>query len=511
MDQFDGASLPGTEGGFFGTFSPDGRWVVYSTTQSKIKKVQVGGGASITVCDGNTSQGAAWGPDDTILYSGGRGLWRVPAGGGAPEAVTTVDVKAGETAHSHPQFLPNGRVLFTIATAGDTYKIASLDLARKSYQVIVPSAGVRARYVPSGHLVYLRAGTLFALPFHLENMAPAGKEAPVIEGVSTTGPPNYADYTVSDDGLLVYVVGSAGATAGSTYGWADRKGGIQAITTNPQPWGTGRLSPDGRRIANGLSRPGGVERDIWVFDIARNVSTRLTFEGTADNPIWTPDGRRLIYGGQIAGKSGIYSVPSDASSGPELLLAVEGRVLPTSTTPDGKTIVYTLQSQATRPKIMIFAGEGQPRALHGDVPFNEARGQISPDGKWLAYESAESGSQEIYVTPFPGPGAKVRISQNGGSWPRWSRNMRELFFWAGAPPVTGLMTVPIQPGAAFQAGQPELLFSYTSGTTWDPSPDGKQFLVERSSALSLGIGGGSTLAAVSGWFDELKRRAPATK
>jgi Tol biopolymer transport system component len=158
---------------------------------------------------------------------------------------------------------------------------------------------------------------------------------------------------------------------------------------------------------------------------------------------------------------------------------------------------------------MIFTTGSQPRALH-EVPFAESDGQLSPDGKWLAYASAESGTQEIYVTAFPGPGAKTRISQNIGSWPRWSRNMRELFFWAGTSPVNGLMVVPIQPGASFQASKPEMLFTGTSGTTWDLAPDGKRFLIEQTPADTAAVGG-ATVSVVTDWFDELKRRAPVKK
>jgi hypothetical protein len=244
-----------------------------------------------------------------------------------------------------------------------------------------------------------------------------------------------------------------------------------------------------------------------VLDIARGVPTRLTFGGGSDNPIWTADGKQIIYGSEQEGKKGIYSVPADASGAPELLLAVEGRPLPTSVTADGKTIVYTLYSSNAAPKIMAFTRGEQPRGVH-DVAFAENNGQLSPDGKWLSYESTESGGQEVYVQPFPGPGAKVRISQRGGSWPRWSRDMKELFFWDGAAPVTGIMEVPIQAGATFQAEAPQRLFTMTSGTTWDVAPDKNHFLVEQ--AISLGSRG-STLAAVTNWFDELRRRAPAKK
>jgi serine/threonine-protein kinase len=509
LNQFEGKQLAGTEGGFFPVFSPDNQWILYCTIQNKIRKVPVNGGASITLSEGNTTGGAAWGSDDTILFSGGRGLFRVPASGGTPEIVTSVDAKAGETAHTHPQFLPNGEVLFTIATSGDAAKAAVLDVAKKTYRVVATSAGAKARYVRSGHLLYVRSGNLFALPFDVKQLAPSGSETPLIEGISSTGPPNNADYSVSDDGLLFYVQGTAVSSQGTTFAWTDRKGAHQPITTNSQPWGTGRLSPDGGRIANSLTRPGSQERDIWVYDIARNLSTRLTFEGGDDNPIWTPDGRRLIYGSTAKEKPAIYSVAADGSGGPELLLAVEsGRPVPTSTTPDGKTIVYTLVAQQARPGIMIFTPGAQPRPLH-QVPFAETNGQLSPDGKWLAYESAESGNQEIYVTPFPGPGPKIRISSNAGSRPRWSRSMRELFFWAGVSPGNGLMAVPVQPASSFQAGKPELLFTGNSGTTWDPSPDGKRFLTEQAPANNAF--GGATISVVTDYFQELQRRAPAKK
>ena len=258
-----------------------------------------------------------------------------------------------------------------------------------------------------------------------------------------------------------------------------------------------------------LTRAGGTDRDIWVFDIARNVSTRLTFDGGNDNPIWTPDGRRLIYGGQANGKSGIYSVAADASSGPELLVAVEGRPMPTSVTPDGKTILFTLASQG-RPKIMVYPEGGQPRPLH-EVPFAEADAQLSPDGKWLAYVSVESGSsQEVYVTSFPGPGAKVRISQNAGSWPRWSRNMRELFFWAGNSPVD--RTDGRADSARFYVPGRQAGAALLRQLRHDLGPRARrQAIPDRTSPTTNVAAGGANVAVVTDWFEELKRRAPVKK
>jgi len=408
-----------------------------------------------------------------------------------------------------PQFLPDGRVLFTIGSGSsfDSSKVGVLDLKTKQYRA-VGQAGAGVRYAPTGHLLYLRSGTLFAQPFDLKRAATTGPEAPVIEGVSTIGPPGTVDYTFSDSGVLVYVTAANNGSQGTTMIWVDRKGGVSPITANRQPWGTGRLSPDGTRIATGLKRATG-EMDVWVYDIGRGISNRLSFDGASDNPIWTRDGRRLIYGTSKEGQTGLYSVAADGSGTPEQILKIgSGRGLPTSISPDGKTVVYTGLSANSRSRIMVWTQGSDPRPLH-DVPFAEANGILSPDGKWIAYESNESGAQEIYVQPFPGPGAKVRISQQSGSWPRWSANMKELFFWEGAAPVTGVVAVPIQAGASFQAGTPERLFAMTSGTTWDVAPDAKRFLVEQSSITAASSG--ASMAIVTDWFEELKRRAPAKK
>jgi Tol biopolymer transport system component len=506
LDQFEGKTIEGTEGGFFPIFSPDGQWILYSTIQNKIKKMPVTGGASITLCDGTTAQGADWGDDDTIVVAGPKGLMRVSAGGGTPETLTTVDSAKGETAHMHPQILPGARkIVFTVAngTSFDAAKVGIFDVKTKSYSVFA-SGGARARYVPTGHLVYYRGGTLFALPFDIKRGAAVGSEAPVVEGVSSVGPLGYADYSFSDGGLLLYVAGSS-AQQGTTLVWADRKGETQPVAATPQLWGTGRLSPDGMRIANGLQKGAG-ERDIWVYDIARGTTTRLSFEGGSDNPIWSPDGRRIVFG-QGRGNLGLYSVAADGSAKPELLLPTANVPVPTSFTPDGKTLVYTLRGADSKTHLMVFTPGSQPRALH-DSPFGEAGGQISPDGKWLAYESSESGSSEVYVQPFPGPGAKVRISVQGGFWPRWARSGRELFFWESVQPTTRVFSAEIQTARGFSAGTPQPLFSMASGTTWDVAPDGKRFLVELT---PLGPSGTSRMNGVMEWFDELRRRAPAKK
>ena len=511
MDQFQGKPIPGADGAVFPVFSPDGQWIAYTTTDGpgKIKKIPVTGGTSITLADGNFFTGSAWGDDDTIVFSGAKGLMRVPGGGGTPQALTTIDAAKGEAAHTRPQFLPGGKqLLFTVmpTNSAEGAKFAVLDLGKGGYRPIA-KGGMNGRYVASGHLTYVLGATLFAVPFDLGRLVVAGGEVPVIEGVSITGPEGTGDYSVSDGGLLVYAVGDS-QSQGTTLAWANRKGATENLPgQSRQQWGTGRVSPDGRRIANGIqSGKGGT--DIWVLDVQRGTITRLTFGGENDHPIWTPDGRRIVYSATKEGKSGLYAVPADGSGKPELLLATDKPANPSALTPDGRTLVYD-QSVDKRRQVFVVplpsgAVTGGPHPLH-ETTSAELDAQVSPDGRWVAYQSFESGSPEIYVQPFPGPGAKVRISTQGGIRPRWSRTGRELLYWVNVPTFR-LTAVAIPPGPALSPGAPQELFQLLTGTTWDVTPDPDRFLVELTSGLS-----GTTIATVTDWFEELRRRAPAKK
>jgi Tol biopolymer transport system component len=312
---------------------------------------------------------------------------------------------------------------------------------------------------------------------------------------------------VSDGGLLVYSVGDA-QSQGTTLAWANRKGATESLPGQSRlRWGTGRASPDGRRIANSIDSDKGGS-DIWILDVQRGTTTRLTFGADNVLPIWTPDGRRIVYTATKDGKSSLNAVPADGSGKPELLLATDAPATPTSFTPDGKTIVYD-QVVDKRRQVFVVAlpsggtpGVGRP--LH-DAASAERDAQVSPDGRWVAYQSIESGGWEIYVQPFPGPGAKVRISTQGGTRPRWSRTGRELLYWATLP-TTRLTSVAIPPGQALSPGAPRELFQLLVGTTWDVTPDPDRFLVE----LPLS-GSGTIFAAVTDWFEELRRRAPVKK
>jgi serine/threonine-protein kinase len=309
------------------------------------------------------------------------------------------------------------------------------------------------------------------------------------------------DYSVSDGGMLAYVDGNGLAGGGVTVlNWADRKGALEPVS-NPQEWGTGRLSPDMSHVANGIRD--GAGEDVWTYDLLRRTPTRLTFDGKSSFPIWSPDGRWITFVDASPAKSGLYRVPADASGKPELLVATDSGAVPNSWAPDGKTLVFSQNGDDKKRHLFSVTVPGGKAARLHDSDAAEFNGEVSPDGHWLAYESTESGNDEIYVQPFPGSGAKTRISTENGSVPRWAHSGKELFFWSGVVDRQ-LFGVEVQPGPVFTAGVPHFLFKAATGTTWDVAADGKRFLVETTAVTTSN----RRLMAVVNWFDELSRRVP---
>ncbi|HTI39785.1 MAG TPA: protein kinase [Vicinamibacterales bacterium] len=500
LNEFDGKLIPGGENAAFPIFSPDGQWIAFQTLTSpfQIKKIASSGGSPVTLCTGSFFNGAAWGPDGTIVFVGTDGLIRVSSDGGEPESLTRVT--KGEIAHVRPQFLPDGRrILFTVKRPNRA-DFAVLDLKTRAYQ-LVANAGGNGRYVSSGHLVYERGGTVFARPFDLASLTPPGPEVPVIEGVSVDTPDGGGDYSVSDSGLLVY---SAVPTSekGTTLAWVDRKGSPTALPgPSRQLWGSGHLSPDGREVVNSIENGQGT--DIWILDVARGALTRLTTDGASDRPIWTPDGREIAFASSAGGHFGIDLVPADGSGKPRRLLETRTHPDPDSFTPDGKTLLFDEQVNLSPVQIYqtTVTGKGatDPIPIHQTTAI-EKDGQVSPDGRWLAYQSNESGELAVYVQPFPGPGPKIRVSEDGGILPRWSPDGRELYYWVD---LSQLMAVEMRNGVP---GPPALLFHTLIGSTFDVAPGGDRFLQEM-----VLTPGGSTIATVTNWFEELRERAPVKR
>ena len=266
----------------------------------------------------------------------------------------------------------------------------------------------------------------------------------------------------------------------------------------------------------GSSHPGpGGGGDIWIYDLARGTLARLTVEGSNSSPAWTPDGRRVAFHSLRGTKHGIYLSPADSSGKPELLLESDTLVTPTSWTRDVKTLFYTQGDVGGNQQICTLPGPGsdgqrKPRVFL-QTSFQESDAQISPDGRWVAHVSTESGMQEIYVRPYPGPGEKVPLSTGGGFQPRWSPNGRELFYVAGqiGHNDNSLMAVDVQTASAFRAGQPRAFFRFQAFPTYDVAPDGKCFL--RGVVESGGQAAVPKLEAVVDWFEDLRRRAPLKK
>ena len=505
LDQFDGQPMPGANGGEFPVFSPDGGWIAFSDRSSErmLKKSPVAGGPTFTIGPGWFAGGGAWGPGDTIVYSRASGLVKISASGGAVSPLTTVDTGSGETIHNRPQFLPGDRLLFTvISKSPESPQFAVLDL-KSGTRRIVARGGSNGRYVPSGHLTFVREGTLFAVPFDLDRLVTTGPEVPLIEGISTLGPPGTADYTVAQSGTLLYM---ESRISGTLLSWANRSGVSQSIPAlAPREHRVaGRLSPDGRRMVTSVVT--GSAADLWMIDLQRGVETRLTFSDSNEDPVWTPDGRTVVFALRRSARPGIYSMPADGGRA-ELLFASDSPGRPTSISKDGATLLYTeVGGPSSRPRVMVLPLRGSPRTPHPlrEIDAEDSQAQFSPDGKWVALTSTETGTREVYLVRFPDGGAKVRVSSGGGQQPRWANNGSELLFWSSRRGGAQLMSVSVASTDALVISVPRALFGMLPPSIWDVAPDGR-FLVETVPAAQAG----SVMVTVTNWFAELRRRAPA--
>ena len=411
MDVLEARPIPGTEGASIPFFSPDGQWLGFFAN-GKLKKVSMSGGLPLTLCDAPSPFGATWGPDDTIVFVPNfrGGLWQVSAAGGTPQELTTL--KDGAIAHLWPEFLPGAKaVLFTVATDednADDWQIAAHFLEEGEPRVLIED-GTFGRYVPTGHLVYYRSGTMLAVPFDPAQLEVMGTSAPVVEGIRSEpvggGTSGVGHFSFSSRGSLVYLPDPAQGQPERTLVWVDRKGAVQPLAAPLQPYDDPSLSPDGQKVAVE------VRSDVWVYDIARNTFTPLNFEGNNGYPIWRPDGKRLAF---LFGKEGIENLfwkPADGSSGEERLTTSEYAQNPESWSPDGEVLAFTESHPTTGEDIWVLSLEGERKPQPWlQTRFNESNAQVSPDGRWLAYESNESGRNEVYVQPFPGPGGKRQVS-----------------------------------------------------------------------------------------------------
>jgi serine/threonine-protein kinase len=510
LDQLEGAPLSGTEGAYHPFFSPDGKWVGF-VTRNELKKVSVSGGAPLTLSQINLSRGASWGADDTIVFAAtpGSGLSRIPAAGGTPEPLTAL--AQGEASHRWPQILPGGKaVLFTSHATSSNFDDANLEVVdlKTRQRKVLHRGGSYARYLASGHLVYAREATLFAAPFDLRRLELTGSPAPILQGVIHSPYHGSAQFDVSEGGLLVYLGGSAERLQYSMV-WVDREGKPTPLSPDRRTYGEPHFSPDGRRLAVQVHDTGKTNVDVWVYDLERGVGTRLTFDESADvAPFWSPDGKRVVFSSDSGGVFNIYWKRSDGSGEAERLTESQNTQYGSSFSPDGKYVAFHQSNAKTANDIYVLPleGERKPELFLG-TPFSETEAAFSPDGRWIAYQSNESGSTEIYLRPFPAGGGKWQVSTDGGTYPRWSRTGRELFYRKGS----GLMAVSVSSaGESFVAEKPRQLYEgafmtlSVGGMTladYDVAPDGKRFVMMQGEQKAQEM----KATFVFNWFEDLRR------
>lgn len=515
MNSLEARPIPGTEGSVGGTtlaepfFSPDSQWIGFFAG-GKLRKVSVSGGAALTLCDApGYSSGVSWSSQGTIAFAPGQipFLEQVSDMGGTPQPLTRIE--KGETGQGWPDFLPGGKaVLFGVSKGGSWIngQIAVQTVGKTEHRSLI-QGGMYPHYVPSGHLVYLQSGTLMAVPFDAQQLAVTGAAIPIVEGVLQSTANGDAQYSFSATGSLAYVPGAEAQSALLKLVWVNRSGMEQSLAAPEHAYINPRISPDGRRIALGITEQ---ERQIWQYDVSRGTLTRSTFQG--DNnlvPFWTPDGKRIVFTSNQGGQRNLFWQLADGSGGLERLSTSEFVQIPGSWSADGQLLAYGEVDASTGYHIWVLRLSDRKAQPFLETKFNESSPQFSPDGRWLAYVSDESGRKEIYIQPYPGPGGKWQISTEGGVEPLWNRNGRELFYRSGRK----MMAVEIVTKPSFSAGTPKMLFEGAyqllptiSTPNYDVSPDGQRFLMLKSTEQAQPAP--TQINVVLNWFEELKQKVP---
>ena len=503
LDAFEAKPLPQTEGARNPFFSPDGRSVGFFA-EGKLKKVSIEGGAPTELAETAWGHGT-WGPDGTIIYTPNynMGLWSVSDRGGAPEELTTPEATEDTLGHWWPQALPDGKTVFFTAfsTPAERSHIVALSLETMEQKTVM-EGGSFGRYVRTGHLVFARRNSLMAAPFDLARLEATAAPVPVLQDVPLHPSNGHSQFGFSHDGSLAFVPASALA-ADREIVWVDRNGAIESVSDVRRPYAHPRLSPDGNRVALTIE---GSNRDIWIHELGRGTLTRLTFDPTSDmRATWTPDGTKLLYMSDRPAFD-LFWKPADGSAEEEPLFTNDYDKYPMTVSPDGKVLIFVQTHPETRADIWLLPLEGEktPQALV-HTRFDERSAALSPNGRWLAYHSDESGRFEVYVQAFPGLGGKWQVSTGGATGPVWARSGNELFYRNGDQ----MMAVPITTQSGFSAGEPRVLFEgrfehVERHPGYDVSPDGKRFLMIRTPQESAP----RQLNVILNWFQELERLAP---
>jgi Tol biopolymer transport system component len=480
MDSLETRALPETAGASNPFFSPDGTWIGFFADRM-LKKISVEGGAPVALAPAHDNRGGGWSDGDEIVFAAdaGSGLLRIPAGGGTPRPLTELDVSRGELSHRWPSVVAGGNaVLFTLKTRGlqtfDDAPIGAVSLKTGERKNVL-DGGTGASYSSTGHLVYARAGALLAAPFDAVRLAATGPPFTALEGVSHSRGTGSAHYALSRTGTLVSLPGSVDVD-NRLLVRSDREGRMETLTRDTRPFIMVRTSPDGRRLALWI---GTADDEVWTYEIDRGILARVAQGAT--NPVWSPDGEWIVTSG-ARGDDDLGRVRADGSGEPEPLLRRKGNQVPTSISPDGRVVAFTEDTPETGSDVWTLSLDTRETHLVLGTRFNESAATFSPDGRLLAYVSDETGENEVYVQPFPGPGARRQVSVEGGTSPVWGRPPKVLFYQNR----TAMMTVSVQTGASFQSSPPRQIFDGVLPPTfddvmaaWDLGPGGQGFVMPR--------------------------------
>ena len=505
IEKFEAAVLRGTEGAKNPFFSPNGEWVGFFA-EGELRKVPSGGGAVLRICDAPLDNlGSAWGEDGTIVFASyATGLWQVNAAGGDPKVLTRIDAESGETQHRWPQFLPGNRLLMTIGTTRGS-KVVVVDLRDGKRIPVTDVTDVTvAQYLPTGHLLFAQGSALQVVPFDIADESVRGAPVTIVEGVTAVTAQAVSYFAVSDSGNLAYVPGNE--DAGTRLVWVDTAGEVTPIESRSGSHLMPRISPSGTSVAITVGSALGL-RVIETFDLNRGSRRRLTFESSNALPVWTPDARRIAFASSRDGGWNLYWRAADGSGEATRLLASENELWPHSFSPDGKVLAYWEIDAETARDIWILPVEGDPTPIPFLLtPYNERAPVFSPDGRWISYISDESGRDEVYIRPYPGPGAQTTVSTGGGVEPIWAPDGRRLFY----RDANSMMVVSVETRNGIFVSKPTVLFEdrYDRGVagnlSYDLAPEGDRFLMIQP----LGGRTSASFRVVLNWFDDVRRLSP---
>jgi len=518
LDTLAAQPLPATDGAYLPFWSPDSRSIAFFA-QGKLKKIDVDGGPPQTLCNVENAHGGSWNSEGVIVFASalGQPLSRVSSASGEPALITKL--LPSQRGHRFPSFLPDGRhflyfaagQLVAIDSAGGDSGlfIGSLDSPEGQRLLAADSPAV---YSPPGYVLFIRQGTLLAQPFDAKKLKVTGEPVPIAEQVAFDQ--NHLGFSASENGALAYRTGVRGSNL--QLAWFDRTGKLIEPVGMPGGYLGPDISPDGKRIA--IRRHEGTGGDVWLLEASGGMTSRFTFEASQENsqPIWSPNGSRIVFGSRRNGKWGLYLKPSNGIGNEELLIESDTLKMPMSWSADGKFIVYWVQHPKTGNDAwaLPLAGDRKPFPLL-QTPNSESYPQISPDGKWIAYSSNETGSPEVYVQSFPPGAGKWQISRSGGGPSRWRRDSKELFYLDSINSGKMFSVVINATESKFESSVPRPLFDsgyyflrFAHPGPWNifaVSPDGQRFLIPRPESDVTGAGN-TPITIVLNWAATLRKK-----